>query len=218
MDQLRANCFVDRGAAEQARLEAIDQLDILDTPREEPFDRLSRLICNIFDVPMAIVSIIDGHRQWYKAFDGIAASEVERQDSFCNLLVEDPRPLIVPDATQDVRFAQKPAVLGPPKVRFYAGVPLTTTDGHVIGTICALDTRPRAFDDRQVEILSDIAHLTMQAIKLSRFATTDSLTGLMSRRAFKDAGDKAMAQAARHGQPLSCITFDIDHFKAINDT
>jgi hypothetical protein len=135
------------------RLEALDCYDLLDTPPEPQFDRVVRLIKDIFNVPMAIVSAIDGHRQWYKASEGLAAREVPVRDTFCRHTILDTRALVVPDATKDSRFAGNPSVTAEPHIRFFAGMPLTTPEGHNIGTICAIDTQPRQFDERQRRIL-----------------------------------------------------------------
>jgi len=200
------------------RLEAVDSYDLLDTPREPQFDRIVRLIRDIFELPMAIVSIIDGHRQWYKASEGLAATEVPLRDTFCRHTILDTKALVVPDATLDGRFAKNPNVTGGPKVRFYAGAPLTTPDGHNIGTICAIDIRPREFDAREKRILETLAEMVMHELELRRCVNVDVLTEIMSRRAFAEAAQKAVSHAFRHDQRLSCLVFDIDHFKAINDT
>jgi diguanylate cyclase (GGDEF)-like protein len=123
----------------------------------------------------------------------------------------------VPDATLDPRFADNPHVTGAPHIRFYAGAPLRTADGHNIGTVCAIDTKPRSFGEREVAMLEDLAALAMEHLETRRLAETDILTGALSRRAFQAQGARAVALADRHKYNLSLIAFDIDHFKAIND-
>jgi diguanylate cyclase (GGDEF)-like protein len=199
------------------RLQALNRFDILDTPREEPFDRIAHLIRTIFDVPIGIVSMIDAHRQWYKAATGMTNSEAELKDTFCRYALEGSTPLVIPDATKDHRVAHNPYVQGEPHIRFYAGTPLRTRDGHNIGTICAIGHEPRQFTARQADILMDLARIVMDALELRQLANRDSLTGILSRRAFKDEGGRLFALAKRHAQPLSCIVFDIDRFKSIND-
>src|SRR5689334_19870629 len=120
------------------RLEALERYDILDTPREKPFDRIANLIQAIFDVPIGIVSMIDGHRQWYKASTGLPNNEADLKDTFCRFALEGSAPLVIPDATKDHRVSNNPYVAGDPNIRFYAGVPLRTKDGHNIGTVCAI--------------------------------------------------------------------------------
>jgi diguanylate cyclase (GGDEF)-like protein len=200
------------------RLNALDCYDLLDTPPEPQFDRIARLIRDIFDMPMAVVSVIDGHRQWYKASEGLSATEVPLKESFCRQTILDTKPLVVPDAMLDTRFAENPSVTGAPHVRFYAGAPLTTPDGHNIGTICAIDIKPRAFDARQLRILETLAEMAMHELELRRRVNIDVLTETLSRRAFAEAAQKSLAHAFRHDHKLSCVVFDIDHFKAINDT
>jgi GAF domain-containing protein len=146
---------------EAARLDALEHFDILDSPSEEAFDRITRLARKQFDVPTSIVSFIDGHRQWYKSCKGTNTSEVPRGDSFCRYVMAYGGPLVVPNATHDPRFAQNPYVRTDPGVRFYAGFPLRTNDGHTLGTLCLVDVKPREFDPDHLELMSDLAHIVM---------------------------------------------------------
>ena len=203
---------------ERARLDALDRLDILDTPSEEAFDRITRLTRKIFDVPAALVSFIDGHRQWYKSSLGMSATEIPREESFCRHVIEEDRTMIVPDVSKCERFAQHPRVVGDPYVRFYAGVPLRTRDGHSVGTLCIFDTKPRDFAARDEELLSDLANMAADELQLRLCATTDPLTGALSRRAFKEEVERATSLALRHHDDLSIIAIDLDYFKSINDT
>jgi diguanylate cyclase (GGDEF)-like protein len=203
---------------EDARLEALGRLDILDSPPEPAFDRIARLIKNIFGVDIAIVSMIDAHRQWYKACIGMPVGEVPRRDTFCTLTIREAEPVVSNDTTKDPRFADNPYVVGEPYVRFYAGVPLRTADGHAVGTLCAIHSEPKAFGDREVAILRDLADVVMAEIELRQLASTDVLTGTMSRRAFEEDGANAVALSLRHKTHLSCIAVDLDHFKRVNDT
>lgn len=205
-------------AADDARLAALDSLDIMDTPAEPAFDRVARLIRMIFEVDTALVTMMDGHRQWYKAALGTPNAEVPLRESFCQHVLSAREPLIVPDASQDPRFAGNRHVLAPGGVRFYAGMPLVTGDGHVIGSICAIHGRPRTCCDREIGILRELSELVMNELELRQLATSDGLTGLSTRRAFKADAEKYVALARRHRSQLSVITFDIDFFKAINDT
>lgn len=205
-------------AWEASRLEALDQLGMLDSPPEPEFDRVARLIKNIFGVSISIVSMIDSHRQWYKACIGMPVGEVPRADSFCTLTIREMEPVIAPDATKDPRFADNPYVTHEPHIRFYAGMPLRTSTGHVIGTLCAIDYKPRPFGAREIEILRDLADIVMAEIELRQLASTDVLTGTLSRRAFKEEGSIAAALSQRHDNRLSCIAVDLDHFKHVNDT
>ena len=203
---------------ESARMEALARYDVLGTPPEETLDRITRLTKKLFAVPIAIVSFIDGHRQWYKSSEGMTINEVPRQDTFCKHVIAEGKPVIVPDATQDPRFRQHPAVLNEPHVRFYASIPLKTGDGHSIGALCIIDNAPRDFNAAEVEVMEDLAQMVMGALDLRLCANKDSLTGALSRRAFKDELERATALALRHHHDLSVIAIDIDHFKTVNDT
>lgn len=202
---------------EQKRLDALARYDILDTPREEAFDRIVRLTKRIFDVPVALVSVIDAHRQWYKAYDGLDNCEASRPDTFCTRLIDIGEPLLIPDASIDPRFAQNPFVTGDPGIRAYAGAPLLTPDGYVIGTLCAIDFKPRSFSESDRDMVADLAQLAMDEFELRRTASTDALTGLMSRRSFKETAAREIALALRHRHNLCCVAVDLDHFKSIND-
>lgn len=204
--------------AEEARLAAVERYDILDTPAEPAFDRIAALIRLIFSVETSIVSLIDAHRQWFKAAQGNDKGEVPRDISFCRHVVANGRPLVITDASQDPRFQNNPLVTAPRGVRFYAGVPLTTHDGHHIGTLCAIDSQPRDFSEREEAILQGLAQVAMSELELRRLATTDGLTGIATRRAFKEDALRFVALARRHRTQLSAVTFDIDKFKVINDT
>ncbi len=144
---------------EVPRLAALRGLEILDTPPEERFDRITRLAAAHFDVPVALISLVDENRQWFKSTCGIEASETPRDESFCAHAVLSRQPLIVPDALLDARFAENPIVTGMPRVRFYAGYPLFVADGHCIGTLCILDTRPRDLNAQELARLGDLAEL-----------------------------------------------------------
>lgn len=129
----------DAARRERDRLAALDKFDVLDLPREQPFDRIAQLIRSIFGVEIGIVSMIDGHRQWYKASEGIGQEQAPLENTFCRFTVQSDDPVVVKNATQDARFAANPHVTGEPHIRFYAGVPLRTRQGHNIGTLCAID-------------------------------------------------------------------------------
>jgi diguanylate cyclase (GGDEF)-like protein len=203
---------------ESARLKALERYDILGTPPEAAFDRITRLTKKLFGVPIAIVSFIDAHRQWYKSCEGVAADEVPREDTFCKHVIADGKSLVVPDATKDPRFRHNQYVENNPHLRFYAGIPLRSEDGHNIGVLCILDTTPREFFPEEVEIMEDLGQMVMGALELRLSANKDSLTGALSRRAFKEELQRDAALALRHHHDLSVIAIDLDHFKSINDT
>jgi diguanylate cyclase (GGDEF)-like protein len=203
---------------EQNRLAALDNYDVLDTAPEEAFDRVTRLVRSIFGVSMSTVTLIDGHRQWFKSQQGMDNSESARGPALCNVAISQSRPLIVPDTLLDRRFADNPFVIGAPYIRFYAGVQLRSPEGYAIGTLCAMHNQPKAFGQAQVDILSDLAKTVTSELELRTLATRDALTGALSRRALRDEFSRAISLARRHRFELSCIFFDLDHFKAVNDT
>lgn len=203
---------------EAVRLEKLEEFDILDTPNEESFDRVARLISQIFGVEIGIVSMIDGHRQWYKAIKGLAATETNLSETFCRYTMQGDEAMVVPDATLDARFADNPMVTGGPEVRFYAGVPLRTRDGYNLGTLCAIDSKPRQFGIKDVAILEDLARVVMRDLELSKQVAVDELTGALARGAFKAEARRHIALASRSGEAVAIIGFDLDHFKAINDS
>ncbi|MBZ2188755.1 PAS domain S-box protein [Alcanivorax sp. JB21] len=151
-------------ADEALRQAALERLDILDTPAEARFDRLTRIAREVCDVPIALVTLLDGSRQWFKSCQGLDVTESDRRISFCGHAILDNRMLEVPDALEDERFRDNPLVTGEPFVRAYAGVPLRTVDGYAVGTLCVLDTRPRQLTDPQRRALEDLAVIVAQEI------------------------------------------------------
>jgi diguanylate cyclase (GGDEF)-like protein len=202
---------------EDARLAALHRYEVLDTEPEEAFDKITRLIKTVLGMPMVVVSLVDRDRQWFKSRQGVTASETPRNISFCNHTIESTEPLIVPDARADPRFANSPLVAGEPHIRFYLGVPLRSRDGFNIGALCSMDTKVRHLEPEQVQLLEHLASLVVDELELRVRASTDSLTGAMSRRAFEDQTGREIARAKRYGNPLSCLVIDADRFKSIND-
>ncbi len=156
---------------ESARLEALDRYDVLDTPPEGPFDEMTWLAAQMLGVPIALVSLVDARRQWFKSRFGLAATETSRKVSFCGHAVAQGRLLLVPDALADVRFHDNPLVTGEPGVRFYAGAPLCTAEGHVLGTLCAIDRRARQPSEREIEALQVLARQVVGQLELRRQVT-----------------------------------------------
>jgi diguanylate cyclase (GGDEF)-like protein len=203
---------------ERARLDALYRYKVLDTPPEEPFDRITRLAKSVLQMPIVLVSLVDQDRQWFKSRQGYEPTETPRAISFCTHAIQQTEPMIVPDARTDPRFADSPLVSGEPFVRYYIGVPLRTRDGFNVGTLCCMDPAGRELSAQQVDMLKDLGRLVVDELELRLLATTDSLTGAMSRGAFSEEADRDIARAKRHDRPLSCALIDADHFKSINDT
>ena len=150
---------------EADRLDALHNLAILDTPPEERFDRLTRIAAAMFEVPIALVTLVDESRQWFKSACGTSVGETDRDLSFCAHAILERRVMLVPDALLDPRFADNPAVLGEPHVRFYAGCPLVLDNGHCVGTLCLVDTRPRDLDAESIRLLEDLGKLAVEELK-----------------------------------------------------
>lgn len=130
-------------ACETERLHVLHQYGVLDTEREESFDRITRIVAAALDVPMAAVTLIDDHRQWFKSRIGLGVSETPRSQSFCTHTMTGQGPMVVADATLDERFFANPLVLGDPRIRYYAGYPIVSRSGTPLGALCAIDTTPR---------------------------------------------------------------------------
>lgn len=150
---------------EEERLASVYRLGLLDTDAEERFDRHARIAAAALDAPIALVSLVDRERQWYKAHHGFAFSETSRDMGFCSHAILGDEPLVVNDTLDDDRFAENPVVIGDPHVRFYAGVPLHAADGQRVGAFCIVDSRPRTLSAAQLRMLKDIARLVEEELK-----------------------------------------------------
>lgn len=153
---------------ESDRLQALYELDILDTAPEERFDRITRLASRIVDAPIVLISLVDEDRQWFKSRVGLDAEQTEREYAFCTHAIMESAVFVVPDATSDERFRDNPLVTGQPSIRFYAGAPLALEDGVQIGTICAIDTKPRELSPEHEEALRDLSRIVVDELKLRR--------------------------------------------------
>ncbi len=147
-------------ANESERLSALWDLGILDTETEARFDRFTEVACSTFEVPIALVTLVDEDRQWFKSHAGLGVVETPRDESMCaHAILDEDDVFVVTDALRDDRFADNPHVASNARLRFYAGVPLTLPDGHRVGTLCIMDHRPRVLDDEQIERLRDLGRM-----------------------------------------------------------
>jgi signal transduction histidine kinase len=153
---------------EDERLADLRSYEILDTPPEQVFDDLTLIATAICGTPMSTLTLIDGERQWFKSRVGVDGEGDPRDVSFCAHTVGPKQTLVVEDATKDGRFAENPLVLGSPHIRFYAGSPLVTEQGHVLGTICVLDREPRRLSEEQLDALDALSRQAMQALEFRR--------------------------------------------------
>ncbi|MFO1376839.1 MAG: PAS domain-containing protein [Steroidobacteraceae bacterium] len=151
---------------ENQRLATLEALRILDSPREAVFDDIVDLVARLFRTPIALIVLVDRDRQWIKASHGFGDIRTTPRDiSFCTHTIREPRVMVVPDASLDPRFADSPLVTQPPAIRFYAGAPLVTGDGHALGTLCTMDHRPRGLDADQVATLGNLAAIVTALIE-----------------------------------------------------
>jgi diguanylate cyclase (GGDEF)-like protein/PAS domain S-box-containing protein len=154
---------------EQGRLNALERYHIAETPPESRFDRICRFAADLFGTRMAFITLIDADKQWFKACSGAQLDQTDRSASFCDHTIRSEQVLVVEDARQDQRFAQLPIVTGEPFIRFYAGAPLITADGHRIGALCLADPSIRnAFSERERKTLAGLAALVMEHLELRR--------------------------------------------------
>lgn len=239
---------VNAARLDPARLRAVCDTGLLDTPPEESFDRLTRLAARLLEVPATFVSLVDAGRDFYMSTVGfgepLASARQLQGRTFCHYALLSPGPLLLDDVCALPGFADVPTVqtLG---VRAYAGVPLVTPEGLVLGSFCAVDIQPRSWTARDVEVLTELAHATMREItlrqaltrlseanrllseemlkvgvlneRLSELAHTDALTGLFNRRAYDQHLAREWRRVQRNGAFLSVLLIDADHFKAVND-
>jgi hypothetical protein len=156
---------------EAARIEALRQYKILDTPSEQAYDDITALAAFICDVPIALISLVDSDRQWFKSKVGLKVDETSRDVSFCAHAILSESIMIVNDALCDERFGDNPLVTCAPKIRFYAGVPLKTPKGHSLGTFCVIDHQPRELSELQVRTLEALARQVVIQLELKRTST-----------------------------------------------
>ncbi|MGI8808630.1 MAG: diguanylate cyclase [Acidimicrobiales bacterium] len=205
-------------ADEMRRLGALRASGLLDTPAEERFDRVTRMAQRLFDVPIALVSLVDEDRQWFKSRQGLDVKETPRAFSFCAHAIGGDAVFQVDDTGTDDRFADNPLVLGDPNIRFYAGCPITAPDGSKLGTLCVIDSQPRHLSEDDVEALRDLAGMVEAEVAQAHKALTDELTGLSNRRGFGLFGQTVLGICGRQGLAATLVYADLDDFKVINDT
>lgn len=173
------------------RLRALRSYQILDTKPEERFDELTQLAAIICGVPISLITLIDADRQWFKSKVGLDLSETPRAQAFCTHAIMQPQMFEVPDATEDARFAKNPLVTGDPNIRFYAGAPLATSDGHLLGTMCVLDRKPRTLSAEQKTALEILGRQVVANMELR-----SNLRELKEALAAREAAEGPSGEAA----------------------
>jgi GAF domain-containing protein len=175
---------------EEDRLRALRSCKSLDTKPEERFDELTELAAIICGVPISLISLVDADRQWFKSRFGLNVQETPRAQAFCTHAIMQPEMFVVPDAAADERFAQNPLVTGDPHIRFYAGAPLATRDGHLLGTLCVIDREPHTLTKERKTALEILARQVIANIELRR-----NLRELKDALAARDAAEGPSAEA-----------------------
>ncbi len=202
---------------EECRLASLHSLRILDTEPEERFDRITRLTKRLFNVPIALVSLVDKERQWFKSSVGLDAKETSREISFCGHAIHTSETFVVEDTLKDERFFDNPLVVNAPNIRFYAGQPITSPSGENIGTLCIIDRKKRTLTDDDIASLTDFAALVTDEFVSLQLATMDELTNITNRRGFKRLSQHCIDMAARQNHLCHLAYFDLNSFKLLND-
>lgn len=201
---------------EAKRLATLYKLQILDTEREERFDRITRIACKLFDVPIAVISFLEKERQWMKSTQGFDIKEASRKTSFCGHVILSDKMMVVEDATKDRRFYDNPFVLGKPNFRFYLGCPLKVKNYNV-GVFCLIDDKPKSTNAIDKNSISDLIQMVELDLESLQIANTDELTGLSNRRGFLKLAGYLFQKCKRENQIFNLLFFDLNKFKHIND-
>lgn len=212
---------------EAQRLTDLKALQILDTEAEERFDRHTQLAADLFQVPIALVSLVDAERQWFKSAVGTDLRETDRTISLCGHVVAADEILVIEDALRDPRFAGNPLVQCAPQIRFYAGVPLHGAAGQPVGTLCLIDHQPRHLAQHELALLKQLAalveselqrqrHIDQLRAEIERSAYFDALTSLPNRRLLSDRLDFALELASEQQQRILVAIFDLNNFSTFN--
>lgn len=198
-------------------LASMCRIVVLDSSAEVRFDRITRMARNMFDVPIALVSLVDENRQWFKSYYGLSVFETPMEISFCGHTILSETLFVVEDALQDSRFSDNPLVTGEPHIRFYAGHSLEGGNGLKFGTLCIIDNKPRVLDQREKTLFLDLVSMVESELQAIQMATIDELTGITNRRGFMLLAEKCLQYAFRVQFQLSLLFLDLNAFKAIND-
>ncbi|EAR07461.1 GAF domain-containing protein [Reinekea blandensis] len=195
---------------EQQRLSALQRLNILDTPPEERFDRITRLARATFHVPIALVSLVDENRQWFKSCFGLDVRHTDRNISFCGHAIHSDALLVIENTLIDSRFHDNPLVIGNPHIRFYAGAPLHAPEGERIGTLCLIDRKPRQLDHSERKQLRQLADIVEQELVSVRSSSMDSETELSNRKGLLDLADYCLLRASQQELPLTLAVMTVE--------
>lgn len=201
---------------EAERLATLYRLKILDTEKEERFDRVTRIACKLFEVPISVISFLEAERQWMKSTQGMDIKEAARKTSFCGHVILSNEIMIVEDTSKDIRFYDNPFVLNAPNFRFYLGCPLQVK-GYNVGVFCIIDDKPRSKIDIDENAVNDLVRMVEMDLEQLHTSLTDELTGLSNRRGFIKLASYLFQKCQKENQIFTLLFFDLDKFKHIND-
>jgi diguanylate cyclase (GGDEF)-like protein len=202
---------------EADRQRTLEEFHVLDGPSDEDLDRLTRLASQMLGLPIALISLVDRDRQWFLSRVGLEATETPRDVAFCAHAICGDGVMVVADAREDTRFRDNPLVTGAPHIRFYAGAPLQSREGHRLGTLCVIGREPRRLTGDERQLLEDLAGLVMQHLEGQRSSWRCPLTGLLNRRPFFEEGEREVARTRQQDAPLSLVILDLDAFAGVNE-
>ncbi|WP_164078336.1 GAF domain-containing protein [Alteromonas facilis] len=191
--------------SENERLKTLQSLNVLDTPTEERFDRITKLASRLINVPTVLISLIDAERQWFKSRVGMNVDETERDISFCAHAIQQDGTMVVNNASLDARFQENPLVTGEPNIRFYAGHPLVHPNGSKLGTLCIIDKRERTLTVEEHACLSDLASIVELELLEGNASSIDDETNLSSKEGFLELGGLALKFAQHKNIPATVL-------------
>jgi diguanylate cyclase (GGDEF)-like protein len=194
---------------ELLRLETLRNLKILDTDPEERFDRVTRLAKRIFGTEIALVSLVDSDRQWFKSYQGLEVTETPRDISFCGHAILGDQVMVVNDTHTDERFRDNPLVSADPSIRFYAGCPLSAPNGSKLGTLCVIDSKPRDIEEGDVALLEELGQLVEEELAMADMMHDDPVTGLSNSLGFSQVAEYLLAMCVRTKSPATLMLFRV---------
>jgi diguanylate cyclase (GGDEF)-like protein len=203
---------------EKERLSELRSLGLLDSEPAERFNRVTRLAQRLLKVPSAVITLVGEDRNWYLSKQGVEETSSSRDESFCAHAILNTEIMEVSDATKDERFYDNPNVTAKGGLRFYAGCPIVGPKGFALGTLCVFDTHPRVLTVEDASSLRDLAHMVESEIVALDLAVTDPLTGVANRRGFELSAPSLLEVCRRRHLRATVLFFDLDEFKAVNDT
>jgi len=199
------------------RLRELQRYNLLDGGMSTHLDKLVELVADVFNIPIALVSLIDADRQWFLARYGLGLHETSRQAAFCAHTITNESGLVITDALKDERFSNNPLVIGNPFIRFYAGAPLTSKNGYKIGTLCVIDHVSRTFESRKIEILRKISDIVMHEIDTQEKSLFCPITKVYLKSVFCQFATREMRMARENHYELCLLNLDMDNFSQPNN-